>query len=93
MKGFGYTGGGLLALATEISGSPVRMENLGEKERNVVIKALSSLHDHGVLHGDIRPSDINLVRLIDLGFARKFSNKKEAKIEMDILKRMLGRRN
>ena len=49
LKGFGYTGGGLLALATEISGSPVRIENLCDEERYEVIKALSSLHDLGVL--------------------------------------------
>ena len=75
-------------------GSPVNIEKLCDQERNEIIKALSSLHDHGVLHGDMRYQfgKIN-VRLIDLGFARKFSNKKEAKIEMNILKQILGRRN
>ena len=86
----------MLALSTEISGSPVEIEKVCDQEKNEVIKALSSLHDHGVLHGDIRVryqfGKIN-VRLIDLGFARKFSNKKEAKIEMNVLKQMLGRRN
>ena len=98
LKGFGYTGGGLLAPATEISGSLVRIENLCDEERYEVIKALSSLHDLGVLHGDIRPSNILVqyqcgkanVKLIDLGFSRKSLNKKEARIEMNILKRMLG---
>ena len=98
LKGFGYTAGGLLALATEISGSPIRIENLRDEERDGIIKALSSLHEHGVLHGDIRPSNILVqyecgkvnFKLIDLAFSQLISKREEARREMDTMKKVLG---
>ena len=76
----------------------MKVENLSDEERNGAVKALSSLHDHGVLHGDIRRENILVqyehdkvnVKLIDLAFSRRISNKNEAKKEMKTLQRMLG---
>ena len=98
LKGFGYTAGGLFAIATEIVGSPVKVDNLSDEERNEAVKALSSLHDHGVLHSDIRPDNVLVqyendkanVKLIDLAFPRRISDKNEAKKEMKTLQKMLG---
>ena len=98
LKGFGYTAGGLFAIATEVAGSPVKLDDLSDEERNGAVKALASLHDHGVLHGDIRPDNVLVqyehnkinVKLIDLAFSRRISNKNEAKKEMITLQRMLG---
>ena len=70
------------------------MDNLS----NEVVNALSSLHDHGVLHRDIQANNILVqyehdkvnVKMIDLAFSRTISNKNEAKKEMITLQRMLG---
>ena len=43
------------------------------------IHALKAVHDYGILHGDIWPSNIMVCRdcvcLLDFGFARKISSR------------------
>jgi serine/threonine protein kinase len=45
----------------------------------VAIQALKAVHDCGILHGDIRPSNIMVcgdrLCLLDFGFARKISSR------------------
>jgi serine/threonine protein kinase len=45
----------------------------------VATQALKAVHDCGILHGDIRPSNImvcgDCVCLLDFGFARKISSR------------------
>lgn len=100
LKGAGYTAGGFFAIATEIAGSPIEVEELSDQERNEIVKALSDIHDHGVLHKDIRPENILIERhrdgfrvmFIDFAFSKGVSNKEESKKEMAILNMMLGLR-
>ena len=100
LKGAGYTAGRLFAIATEIAGSRIKVEELSGQERNEIVKALSDIHDHGVLHEDIRPANILIQRrrnrfkvmFIDFALSKRVSNKEEHKKEMAILKSMLGLR-
>ena len=100
LKGAGYTAGGLFAIVTKIAGSRKKVEELSDQERNEIVKALSDIHDHGVLHEDIRPANILIQRrrnrfkvmFIDFALSKRVSNKEELKKEMAILKSMLGLR-
>lgn len=100
LKGAGYTAGGFFAIATEIAGSPIEVEELSDQERNEIVKALSDIHDHSILHKDICPENILIQRhrdgfkvmFIDFAFSERVSNKEEPKKEMAILKMMLGLR-
>lgn len=76
------------------------MEELSDQERNEIVKALSDIHNHGVLHKDICPENILTqchrdgfkAMFIDFAFSKRVSNKEEPKKEMAILKMMLGLR-
>lgn len=100
LKGAGYTAGGFFAIATEVAGSPIEVEELSDQECNEIVKALSDIHDHGVLHKDLRPENILIERhrdgfrvmFIDFAFSKGVSNKEEPKKEMAILNMMLGLR-
>ena len=62
-KGAGYTAGGLFAIATEIVGSPLEdVSSLSGEEHLVIQTALSSIHDHGFVHNDIRKGNILIKR-------------------------------
>ncbi|RPB01467.1 hypothetical protein L873DRAFT_1803683 [Choiromyces venosus 120613-1] len=98
LKGAGHTAGGFFIIATEIAGSPIELEELSDQERNEIVKALSDIHCHGLLHEDIRPGNILIQRyhdtfrvmFIDFAFSKSISNKEEPEKEMAILKMMLG---
>ncbi|CAG8645552.1 1633_t:CDS:1, partial [Paraglomus occultum] len=59
LKAAGYAYGKMFFLvATEIVGSPVKVDSLNDQERHEIIKALSQIHVHGFLHRDIRAENI-----------------------------------
>jgi serine/threonine protein kinase len=98
LKGVGYTAGGLFALMTEFGGSPIEVENLNDKMREMIVGVLASIHGEGFLHGDLRCENILVeychdgprITFIDFGFSRKFSSRKESEGEMAALKAMIG---
>ena len=98
LKGIGYTAGGFMVIATEIAGSPILAKELSVQERDEIIAVLSEIHDCGILHKDIGPQNILIhrhgdafkVMFIDFSASREFSEKKEARREMDKLLTLLG---
>jgi hypothetical protein len=78
-KGAGYKAGGLFAIATEIAGSPIEVEELSDQERREIVMALSDIHDDGVLHNDFRPENILIqhrrdgskAKFIDFAFSER----------------------
>jgi serine/threonine protein kinase len=97
LKGVGYTAGGLFALMTEFGGSPIEVENLNDEKRRMIEGVLASIHGEGFLHGDVRSDNILVedchdgprVKIIDFGFSRKFSSRKESEREMAVLKKLI----
>ena len=96
----GYTAGGLFAIATSIAGTPLTdkdVESLSKQERRVIRRALSLIHLHGYVHGDIREDNILIERsgqqfsacFIDFGYSKKGS-KRERGAEKRALVRILG---
>jgi tRNA A-37 threonylcarbamoyl transferase component Bud32 len=78
-KSAGYTAGGLFGIATEVVGESLGdEERLSGKERQVIQRALTSIHRHGFMHGDIRRENIRISRsggrfnafFIDFGFSK-----------------------
>jgi len=61
------------ALATEYCGSQLP-EQLSEEQKVSAMQALDSLHDNGVLHGDVAARNFvlkdNQIRILDFGFAK-----------------------
>jgi tRNA A-37 threonylcarbamoyl transferase component Bud32 len=98
LKGVGYTAGGLFALMTEFGGSPMEVENLNDQKRRMIKGVLASIHGEGYLHGDLRSDNILVedchggprVKIIDFGFSRKFSSRKESEREMAVLKKLIS---
>jgi len=98
LKGVGYTAGGLFATMTELGGSPIKVENLNDEERKMIVGVLASIHGEGFLHGDLQREHILIehrhdgprIKFIDFKLSRKFSSRKETKREMVALKRMIG---
>jgi tRNA A-37 threonylcarbamoyl transferase component Bud32 len=101
LKGVGYTAGGLFALMTEFAGWPIKVENLNDEKRKMIVGVLASIHGEGLLHGDLRCENILIenyhgdprITFIDFGFSRKFSNHKESDREMAALQKMIGFRS
>ena len=58
LKGVSYTAGGLFALMTEFGGSPIKVENLNDEKREMILQVLASIHSEGFLHGDLRSENI-----------------------------------
>lgn len=79
----------------------MELEKLSDQEHEEIVKVLSDIHKHGVLHGDIRPDKILAQRdcngfkttFIDFAFSKRVSNKEECMKEMSYLKKMLGLRH
>jgi len=98
LKGVGYTAGGLFALMTEFGGSPIEVENLNDEKRRMIEGVLASIHGEGFLHGDVRCENILVedcddgprVKIIDFGFSRKLSRRKESEGEMAVLRKLIG---
>jgi tRNA A-37 threonylcarbamoyl transferase component Bud32 len=101
LKGVGYTAGGLFALMTEFGGWPIKVENLNDEERKMILGVLDSIHGEGFLHGDLRCENILIehshddprITFIDFGSSRKFSNHKESEREMAALQKIIGFRS
>jgi hypothetical protein len=97
LKGVGYTAGGLFALMTEFGGSPIQVENLDDKMREMIVGVLANIHVEGYLHGDVRCENILVeycqygprIRFIDFGFSRRISRRKQSVCEMVALKKMI----
>ncbi|KAG0364204.1 hypothetical protein BGX24_004743, partial [Mortierella sp. AD032] len=70
IKAAGYDGG-IFVVAMEIVGSPMEVDTLSHKERLKIVDHLSLIHQHGIVHNDIRPHNI-LVRRCDGGFQVRF---------------------
>ncbi|KAF9536435.1 hypothetical protein EC957_010987 [Mortierella hygrophila] len=70
IKAAGYDGG-IFVVAMEIVGSPMEVDTLSHEERLKIVDHLSLIHQHGIVHNDIRPHNI-LVRRCDGGFQVRF---------------------
>ncbi|KAF8648911.1 hypothetical protein AX16_006133 [Volvariella volvacea WC 439] len=97
-KGAGYTAGGLFIIATDIVGRPLEhAKSLSDEERQVIQRALLSIHRHGFIHNDIREDNILIERnghqfyasLIDFAFSKK-GCRRDFRKEMGSLARLFG---
>jgi len=83
---------------TELGGSPIEVENLNDGKRRMIERVLASIHGEGFIHGDVREDNILVedchdgprVKIIDFGFLRKYSRRKELGREMAVLKKLIG---
>jgi len=97
LKGVCYTAGGIFALLTEFGGSPIEVENQNDEKRMMIEGVLASIYGKGFLHRDVRWDYILVedcydgprVMIIDFGFLRKFSRRKESEGEMAVLKKLI----
>ena len=62
------------------------MEKLSDHERDLILKILSEIHKHGIVHNDIRPENILQhhcdgvqVMFIDFALFKRVSNKGNVK--------------
>jgi len=90
--------GGIFVIATEIAGFPLDVDKLSHHECLEILNKLSLIHMHGILHNDIRRSNILVHRLndgmkvcfIDFAMSKRGCNKSEFKHEMIQLEKLLG---
>ncbi|CAG8704290.1 1745_t:CDS:1, partial [Ambispora gerdemannii] len=84
---YGYYGSGMcFVIGTTLVGTMLSdHKKITERQRIKALKALKAIHDHGVLHNDIREENILLddnadgVYLIDFGMASQPDAKKKRK--------------
>ncbi|KAI9241668.1 MAG: hypothetical protein BYD32DRAFT_405255 [Podila humilis] len=89
----GYDGG-IFAIAMEVAGSPMEVDKLSYQERSKIVDSLSLIHQHGILHNDIRLYNVLVrrynngfqVRFIDFARSRRTCDELELKNEMVKLK-------
>ena len=96
----GYDGYLFFAIATEIVGSPVKVDQLNRSKRWEIVGALSEIHRRGFLHNDIREENILIQRgkdgfkatfkFIDFAFSKRTRDKRRFRKEMACLKELLG---
>ncbi|KAI9241658.1 MAG: kinase-like domain-containing protein [Podila humilis] len=92
-KTAGYDGG-IFAIAMEVAGSPMEVDKLSYRERLKIVDSLSLIHQHGILHNDIRLYNVLVCRcdngfhvhFIDFAQSRRNCNELELKNEMIKLK-------
>ncbi|KAI8600148.1 kinase-like domain-containing protein [Dissophora ornata] len=91
----GYDGG-LFSIAMEIAGSPMEVDKLSSQERLKIADGLLLIHQHGIMHNDIRVYNILVcngdgfqVHFIDFAQSRRTSDKRELRKEMVQLKSLL----
>ncbi|KAF9199712.1 hypothetical protein BGZ59_003739, partial [Podila verticillata] len=95
-KTAGYDGG-IFAIAMEVAGSPMEVDKLSYRERLKIVDSLSLIHQHGILHNDIRLYNVLVrrynngfqVRFIDFARSRRTCDELELKNEMVKLKYLL----
>ncbi|KAG0613049.1 hypothetical protein M758_6G072700 [Ceratodon purpureus] len=96
---YGTTAGGMVVyIATEyINGFEIGIGTLSQGVVKEIFDALTVVHQCGVLHGDIRASNIMVmegwevgVRLIDFGFARPIISSEDCMREQAQLERLLN---
>ncbi|KAG0591105.1 hypothetical protein M758_1G146600 [Ceratodon purpureus] len=96
---YGTTAGGrVVYIATEyINGFEIGIGTLSQDVVKEIFDALTVVHQCGILHGDIRASNIIVmegwevgVRLIDFGFARPIISSEDCMREQAQLERLLG---
>ncbi|GJJ78401.1 hypothetical protein EMPS_10760 [Entomortierella parvispora] len=92
----GYDGG-MFAVAMEMAGSPVEVESLSDENRLKIVDCLTAIHQHGILHNDIRLENILVcrdndqlqARFIDFALSKRSTSEHEMQREMMDLKRLL----
>jgi serine/threonine protein kinase len=94
-KGAGYDGG-LFSIAMEIAGLPMEVNKLNNQERLKIIHSLQLIHQHGIIHNDIRVSNILVchdssfqVSFINFAQSRRTSDKLELRNGMVKLESLL----
>ncbi|KAG0591110.1 hypothetical protein M758_1G146000 [Ceratodon purpureus] len=96
---YGTTAGGkVVYIATEeIDGREIGMGTLSPQVVKEIFDALAVVHGSGILHGDIRPSNILVVkgrqagvRLLDFGFACPITSSEDCMRERDQLECLLN---
>jgi predicted Ser/Thr protein kinase len=96
---YGYYGGGMsFVIGTTLIGTTLR-DHITEQQKTKAIEALKAIHDHGVLHNDVREENILIgdngnVYIIDFGMASRADLKKKRKVfdrEQLELSRLLDR--
>ncbi|KAG0277030.1 hypothetical protein BGZ95_006653 [Linnemannia exigua] len=95
LKAAGYDGG-LFSLAMDIAGTPVEVDKLSYQERLTITKGLFLIHQHGIIHNDLRLENILVcynngfqVRFIDFARSRRTCDGLELRNEMVKLESLL----
>lgn len=88
-----YKKDGMYVVVTEfIDGKHVPLEQVPFEDAPKYEKALSAIHAHGILHGDLKDENFIIskgkVYVLDFGFARK-ANKSELNAERQSLRAMM----
>ena len=91
----GYDGG-LFSIAMEVAGSPIVVDKLSYQERLKIANSLLLIHQHGIIHNDIRVDNILVcydkgfqVHFIDFARSRRTDDELELRREMVKLESLL----
>jgi predicted Ser/Thr protein kinase len=83
---YGYYGGGLsFIMGMTIVGTTLNHHKITKQQRSIALDALKAVHDHGILHNDIREENILVndkgdMYLIDFGMASRADLKNKRKL-------------
>ncbi|GJJ71714.1 hypothetical protein EMPS_04071 [Entomortierella parvispora] len=86
-----------MVLATEFAGANIKERRLNEADRNKIREALKAIHEHGVVHGDLRLQNIVVQQenghskffFIDFGRSFVTEDQTETQQEMEVLESLL----
>jgi predicted Ser/Thr protein kinase len=83
---YGYYGGGMsFVIGMTIVGTSLSEQKIKKRQKTRAIKGLEAIHNHGILHNDIREENILIndngdIYLIDFGMASREDIKKKRKL-------------